>query len=198
MANRLPKANPLGLHIADRALNPILSSSQSPQGDDTTSQLRRQYQSLSTLTTTAINAYDTACRLGLGTPQRIMVETQSLGPVVLTSYLESPGRGRAIIEQSPESRRLLGENGDAGSASEPPVNGLNNVAHEPGDAGELESRNRSPLVIATVVASSAAEIGEARRSAVRLERTGRDFQREWARKQDDDPAALTATGGDDG
>ncbi|KAH6722089.1 hypothetical protein BKA61DRAFT_468953 [Leptodontidium sp. MPI-SDFR-AT-0119] len=190
-------ANPFGLHIADRALNPILSSSQSPSGHDTSSQLRRQFQTLSTLTTAAINAYDTASRLGLGAPQRIMMETQSSGPVVLTSYLQSPVRGRATVEQTQETRRLLGENVEERSAREAQANGVDDGAHESRD-GELESRNRPPLLIATVVASSATEVGEARRSAARLERIGRDFQREWPRKQADNSGAMTTMGGDDG
>ncbi|KAG4435791.1 hypothetical protein IFR05_008735 [Cadophora sp. M221] len=197
MANGPPIANPLGLHIADRSLNIILSSSQSPSGHDTSSQLRRQFQTLSSLTTAAINAYDTASWLGLGVPQRIMIETQSSGPIVLTSYLQSPSRGRTTIEPTQENRRLLGENVDERSVRGAQANGVENGTHESRD-GELETRNRPPLLIATVVASSAAEVGEARRSAARLEGTGRDFQREWPKKQAEDSGAVTTMGGDDG
>ncbi|PVH74131.1 hypothetical protein DL98DRAFT_34091 [Cadophora sp. DSE1049] len=200
MARVPPQTDPFGLHVADRALNPILSSSQSPSSRNTTSQSRRQFQSLSSLTTTAINAHDTASRLGLGTPQRIMVETQSSGPVVLTSYLHSPDRSRATIEQPQETPRLLGETSDDENAHEEPVNGLDESDHKPREVGvgEFEQRNRPPLLIATVVASSATEIGEARRSAARLEKTGRNFQREWSRKLAEDPGAVVTMSREDG
>ena len=201
MAKVPTSTEPFGLHLADRALNSILSSSsstQSPSSRHTTSQSQSQFQSLSSLTTTAISAHDTALRLGLGLPQRIMVETHSSGPLVLTSYLHSPDRSRATLEQPHGNQHSLGETSDDGCSPEDHANGLDEEAYIPRDVcvGEFERRNRPPLLIATVVAPSATEIGEARRSAAQLETTGRDFQREWSRKQVEDSGAVTMSGED--
>ncbi|KAH7407479.1 hypothetical protein BKA64DRAFT_418747 [Cadophora sp. MPI-SDFR-AT-0126] len=200
MARNPPQTDPFGLHVADRALNLILSSSQFSTTQNTTSQSGRQLQSLSSLTTTAINAHDAALRLGLGTPLRIMVETQSSGPVVLTSYLHSLDGSRAAIEQHQENLHLLDETSNDENTFEEPVNGLHESAHRSREvaAGGIEQRNRPPLLIATVVASSATEIGEARRSAARLEKTGGDFQREWSSKLAKDSSAAATMSGEDG
>jgi hypothetical protein len=50
---------------------------------------------------------------------------------------------------------------------------------------EENSTQQAPLLFVSVVAGSAAEAGEARRSAARLERTGREFQAEWVREQEE-------------
>ncbi|KAK0107387.1 hypothetical protein ONS95_004079 [Cadophora gregata] len=199
MAKVPPQVDSFGLHVADRGLNPVLSSSQFSSTCSTTSQPRRQFQSLSSLTTTAINVHDTALRLGLGSPLRIMVETQSSGPVVLTSYLYSPDRCKATIEQPHENSRLLREILDDSNTLEEPIHGLDESAHSHRElgVGEFERRNRPPLLIATVVASSASTIGEARRSAAQLEQTGRDFQSEWSKKLVEHSGAVAAMSGED-
>ena len=70
------------------------------------------------------------------------------------------------------------------------VNGLSvNGTDYPKDGAEEEgeedgnSRQIPPMLVATVVAASAAEVREAKRVAARLEGVGREFQREWVREQ---------------
>lgn len=76
----LPATHPsLSLYLTDSTLTPLLSSasatSVTPQSD-----------SLSALTAASLSTYNSAARLGLGLPQRIMLETRS-GPIVLHSFL---------------------------------------------------------------------------------------------------------------
>ncbi|KAI3326712.1 hypothetical protein HD806DRAFT_415252 [Xylariaceae sp. AK1471] len=76
MAN-LPSQYPsLALHLTDRALTPLITSARAQQ----------QLQSLTALSHTALNAHESALRLGLGIPQRIMVE-HGEGPVFLQTFL---------------------------------------------------------------------------------------------------------------
>ncbi|KAI1758945.1 hypothetical protein GGR53DRAFT_515400 [Hypoxylon sp. FL1150] len=79
MAN-LPSQYPhLSLHLADRSLTPLITSSRS----------RPQLDALTSLTHTTLSAHESATRLGLGSPQRIMVEHAGGGPVLLQSYLRA-------------------------------------------------------------------------------------------------------------
>lgn len=202
----------LALHLADRALTPIISSSRQPS--TSAAQSRNQAQGLSALTTTAITAYETALRLGLGVPERIMIETQSSGPIVLHSYLnpQSIQRPRLRRTQSREAEEGITEqtrselrpvsgtldNGEEhGRSYEVLVNGVLD-----GDDDEEEEGNNSihqpPMLIASVVTRSAADSGEARRAAARLERTGRTFQREWARESEESRQPHALPDEDDG
>ncbi|PBP20564.1 hypothetical protein BUE80_DR008688 [Diplocarpon rosae] len=179
-----PSNNSFGLHLCDRALTPVVSSSRRSSSTDSNSASRRQSQALAAFTAASITAYDTASRLGLGLPQRVMVETWASGPIALTSYLQSSGHGRAVAEHAPDSLQHI--NGTFDESRETGDLLANGTVHaEVSGAGESENKQQnSPLLIASVIASSSVEIGEARRAAAKLERTGRDFQREWALKQD--------------
>jgi hypothetical protein len=210
MATLPSPSSQLALHLADQALTPILSSSR-PTSSNHDSQSQTQAQALSSLTTAAIAAYDTAARLGLGLPQRIMIETQSSGPIILHSYLGPPSTQRpqtlyvqdhgdvqGIVEQAREHLRPLSGTTDTGSidehgeSSEALVNGVGGAE----DAEEGESTVQPPpLLIASVVAPSAADAVDARRAAVRLERMGREFQREWIREQE---SHVLVANGEDG
>ncbi len=67
------------------------------------------------------------------------------------------------------------------------VNGLElrrEGAGEEREDDEASARFVPPMLVATVVAASAAEAGEARRVAAWLERIGREFQKEWVRQQE--------------
>jgi hypothetical protein len=80
------------------------------------------------------------------------------------------------------------------------VNGVINGDEVPSHDND-ESRGENavqppPLLIATVLAPNAADAGEARRAAASLERTGREFQREWAREQEAAQQPITAMGSD--
>lgn len=79
MAN-LPSQHPhLSLHLTDRALTPLITSSRT----------RPQLDALTSLSHGALSAHESALRLGLGSPQRIMVEHPDGGPVVLQSFLRA-------------------------------------------------------------------------------------------------------------
>lgn len=137
-------------------------------------------------------------------PQRILIETSSPGPVILHSYLNphlshhaqtrAPTNGRGIVEQAREDLRPLSGTTESSSAAgessnEPLVNGVDysKAISETSGEGEEEDGNARqipPMLVATVVAATAAEAGEARRTAARLERMGREFQREWVREPD--------------
>jgi Family of unknown function (DUF5308) len=198
-------------HLADRALTPIVSSSRPSSANNHNLQSQTQAQALASLTTTAITTYDTASRLGLGLPQRIMIETQSSGPIIFHSYLNPPsvqraptvyGEGhedvRGIVEQAREDLRPLSgttdteSKGEHGDSSGELVNGI------PGGVEDAEesSVQQLPMLIASVVAPTAADAVDARRAAARLEQTGRIVQREWIRELEESHA--TVADGDDG
>lgn len=99
-------------HLSDRALTPILSTAKIASPTKPQSSTRDQdahLQSFNALTTTAIAAYDAASRLGLGIPQRIIVETSS-GPVILHSYINppSPPKPQPTSEHEHEETNLDG------------------------------------------------------------------------------------------
>ncbi|KAH8811709.1 hypothetical protein F5884DRAFT_783104 [Xylogone sp. PMI_703] len=212
----LQSSNPhLAIHLSDRSLTPLVSSSS--RSTATASGNNTQAQALSSLTTAAISAYDSASRLSLGLPQRVMIETSDAGPVILHSFLNpqtaqrqqqhvarrsnSHTYGRRIVEEVRENMRPLSSTTDGSSVAvdgfDSMVNGMTGatggslgkhaVEGEDDDAEGLQSENemqQPPLLIATVVASGTDEVREARQAAARLERMGREFQREWAREQE--------------
>lgn len=74
----LPSQHPdLALHLTDRALTPLITSSRA----------QKQLGALTALSHTALSAHESALRLGLGAPQRIMVEHDEGGPVFLQTFL---------------------------------------------------------------------------------------------------------------
>lgn len=209
MAN--PVSGQLAIHLADRTLTPIISSSRDPSSSRYNSQT--QAQALSSVTSTAIAAYDTSSRLGLGLPQRIMIETQSSGPIILhsylnlapaqrgpTSYLGNHEAVRNIVEQAREDLRPLSGTTDAqsigedGGNREALVNGVSEAERTEDD--EESTVPPPPILIASVVAPTAADAVGARRVAARLEQTGRAFQRAWVREQEESHAVVTD--GEDG
>lgn len=84
------------------------------------------------------------------------------------------------------------------------VNGVINGDEVHGNENEGEEGENGiqppPLLIATVVAPSAADARGARRAAAALERQGREFQRQWVREQEEahQPAITGDADGDDG
>jgi hypothetical protein len=108
-----------------------------------------------------------------------MVEYPDRGPVVLQSYLDSPGTGAsssaaAISSSANPSTTTAGEADEDSTAAA--------KAEEP-----------APMLVGVVVAGSADEAREARRAAGRLERVGREFQKEWAGEPIDRDASQTIT-----
>lgn len=172
MAN-LPAQHPsLALHLVDRSLTPLITSAQSQQ----------QAQALVGLSQTALGAHETAQRLGLGIPQRIMVEHASNGPVLLQSFL-NPGSAQSPqgAQSSINGQRPRGTSAQGSS-------GHDHISTLLGDseATEAEDVNAPPLLIGTVIAPTSDAVLESRRAAARLERVGREVQAKWAELQNPD------------
>ena len=144
-----------------------------------------------------------------------MIEMQSSGPVILHSYLtpqatqKPPSRRlrgheteREIVEQAREDLRPLSETTDPGIDNVVLVNGVTNDGQDSPEGTEDEETEtrvqQPPLLISSVVAPSAADTSEARRAAARLERTGRDFQREWIREQEEAHGEVALALNEDG
>jgi len=181
---------PLSFQLSDRALTPIISSSKSALEHH--------------LTTTAVTSYDYASRLGLGIPQRIMIESNS-GSIILHSYLTPPSTPSPtqhvhnIVEQTNEERRPLEEIGTEQShmqSAEADNKALLDGAAEPHleDGDDLPSDNTKQLIV-SVIAPSAAFSGDARRMARRLERAGLKIQR-LALKQEEQKENVPSEDGD--
>jgi hypothetical protein len=67
------------------------------------------------------------------------------------------------------------------------------------DGAEVEAEStmqQPPMLIASVIAPRAADVGDARRAAARLERTGREIQREWTREHEGSQEVVS--NGEDG
>lgn len=193
----------IAFSISDRNLTPLLSSSQDNQhvpGSDNT-----QAQALHALTTTSITAYETARRLGYGTLQRLMIETGNDGPVLLQSYLDpSSVVPRSLINHISNTdgdttdlldvgrpstgiseQTTINELAHAEGSPLPLMNGFdNNGPHAEEDSiDDSAAIQPPPTLFATIVVSRRADLGEGRSVAMRMERLGRQFQREWVREQ---------------
>jgi len=99
------------------------------------------------------------------------------------------------VEQVREQMRPLSGTTDGGSFrenfggenenhEEVVVNGIQDELEEEGVEGEgANAVQLPPLLIGTVIAARTEDAGEARRAAGRLERLGKEFQREWVHEQ---------------
>jgi hypothetical protein len=106
------------------------------------------------------------------------------------------------VEQAREDLRPLSgseagdseEVGDGGALVNGVECGKDMPVEEDGAAENVVQQ--PPLLIASVVTPSAGEAGEARRAAARLERIGKEFQREWVREQEEglEPATVEEDG----
>ncbi|KAI1389742.1 uncharacterized protein F4822DRAFT_428083 [Hypoxylon trugodes] len=202
MAN-LPSQHPtLSLHLSDRALTPLITSART----------RPHLESLTSLSHGALSAHESALRLGLGAPQRVMVEHSGSGPVLLQSFMRagpsSTTTNTATATANPSSSSStaaavapngqptnLEDNDDDEPISPLEVSaverrlqqlqlqGSSSIIDEPTIAEEEEDVNAPPMLIGIVVAPNADEARDARRAAARLERVGREIQTRWAEAQ---------------
>ncbi|OHE97189.1 hypothetical protein CORC01_07443 [Colletotrichum orchidophilum] len=197
----LPSQHPsLALHLTDRALNPILTSAHS----------QSQLEALTSLTTTSLTAHAAANRFSLGPAQRIIVEHGPGSPVVLASFLNgadalpnsSDGEGSVTLAPAAANNKSSlsrpvpsGVPGAApiaeSSSSLSAAAGLGVPSRAISDTGKLgeDAENAAPMLVGMVVAATGEEAMEARRAAGRLERVGREFQREWAAEEGTGDAA---------
>ncbi|KAF6819853.1 hypothetical protein CMUS01_11663 [Colletotrichum musicola] len=197
----LPSQHPtLSLHLTDRALNPILTSARS----------QPQLEALTSLTTTSLTAHAAATRFSLGPAQRIIVEHEASsgsgaagGPVVIASFMSGadalPNGGETSSASAAAAAASSSLNTPA--ASRPVSSGANattptaesSAAAARTDAGKAggddAGESVAPMLVGVVVAATGEEAMEARRAAGRLERVGREFQREWAAEEGIDGAA---------
>ncbi|RSL56518.1 hypothetical protein CEP53_006761 [Fusarium sp. AF-6] len=170
----LPSQHPtLSLHLSDVTLTPLITSASS----------QSHLESLTALTSSALSSQTAAQRLGLGRPQRLMVEYPERGPVVLHSYLDprdtteasaAGNNNAAAVAASSRPGSAPGSSHGPDSRSEPPP-----AKDDP------RSEDAAPLLVGVVVAGSADEAREARRASARLERVGREFQKEWVAESQD-------------
>ncbi|KAI1194726.1 hypothetical protein F5X97DRAFT_267038 [Nemania serpens] len=111
MAN-LPSQHPhLAIHLTDRALTPLISSARAKQ----------HFDALTTLSHTALSAHESAHRLGLGPPQRIVVE-HGEGPVLLQAFL-SPHAPTPTPTLTTVTTPLLTQDDQPASSSAAAANG---------------------------------------------------------------------------
>ncbi|KAL0942771.1 uncharacterized protein CTRU02_200658 [Colletotrichum truncatum] len=188
----LPSQHPsLALHLTDRALNPILTSAHS----------QTQLEALTSLTTASLTAHSAANRFSLGPAQRIIVEHGPGSPVVLASFLNGadalPNGGETSASAAAAA---AAKKNNTPSASRPVSSGAAtatiptaesavaanaaraDATSHTGKQGE-DAENAAPMLVGVVVAATGEEAMEARRAAGRLERVGREFQREWAAEE---------------
>ncbi|KAI1149384.1 hypothetical protein F4825DRAFT_52947 [Nemania diffusa] len=175
MAN-LPFQHPdLAIHLTDSALTPLITSART----------QAHLDALTTLSHTALSAHESAARLGLGAPQRIMVERGDDGPVLLQTFLSPPRAAPPAAaaaaaaatrtpsrHDSPHAGTLGDENGDgvasvattAATAAPPPdprsTNGAQQQQQYPRQHHEgalaLAAKNRDGSSAAAAAAAAAA------------------------------------------
>ncbi|KAL3422493.1 hypothetical protein PVAG01_06649 [Phlyctema vagabunda] len=218
----LPSSNAnLAIHLCDRALTPLISSSSQSEGPSPSSKQSQhsssspsQAEALATLSSTAIAAYDTASRLQLGLPQRIMISTgppSSSGPVILHSYLnpavtprQRAAAARGIVQSARDELRPLTATTVDSDPDEPEEEGtlVNGVGGREDDAKDIddddgeEDPSVAPLLIASVVAPKTEDTTDARRAAAKLEKMGKEFQRVWTMEQEEGRKIGGAAGDD--
>ncbi|CAI4215384.1 unnamed protein product [Parascedosporium putredinis] len=176
-SNPAQSTTSISTHLADPSLTPLL----------TTARSQPQLEALTSLTSTALTAHSTALRLGLGTPERLMVEYPGGGPsssIPSSNPLpakphRAPGQRDRCPRKPRHRRRLPGCRGKGGPAAAAPL-ALGEASDDDDDVGEAED---PPMLIAVVVGSGPDEGREAQRAAARLERLGRSLQREWAAEE---------------
>ena len=155
----------ISYHLTDREKTPVTTSAAS----------QPQFDSLTSLAATALTTLSAASRLGLGTPERVVVEHAG-GRVVLCSFLDPAATaadeddGRAQGQLPSVARHRDGMR----AAEQQQRQQAREARGDEEDVPELP-----PMLISVVVGAGEEDMAEARRTAGMLERMGRGVQREW-------------------
>ncbi|CEI66896.1 hypothetical protein FVEN_g8544 [Fusarium venenatum] len=173
----LPSQHPtLSLHLSDSTLTPLITSASS----------QSHLESLTALTSSALSSQTAAQRLGLGRPQRLMVEYPDRGPVVLYSYLDP--RDTVDTTTNNPAAATSSRPGSAPGSSHGVDQRAPRSEPAPASYSDPRSEDAAPPLVGVVVAGSADEAREARRASARMERVGREIQKEWAAESSQDRA----------
>ncbi|KAF7922565.1 uncharacterized protein EAE98_008091 [Botrytis deweyae] len=206
-----PNHNPnLSLHLTDLSLTPLISTSSSSRPSNSNSNSNShakppQFQSLTTLTSTALSAYNASLHLNLGSPQRIIVESASSGPILLHSFISPTSstphstsstrhRSRSTHTNALDTRTNGSENLNgvsnirsleilsAAREEMRPLSGTTEGSHSEQERHDVRDEGaQAPLLVGTIVARTAEHVGEARKAAHRIEIIAHGFQRELMR-----------------
>ncbi|EJT76315.1 hypothetical protein GGTG_06235 [Gaeumannomyces tritici R3-111a-1] len=182
----------LSLHLADRSLTPLVTSS-SPSSSSPSSSSR--HDALARLASSALGVHDAASRLGLGAPQRVLVEYGPRGPLLIQTFLD-PATAGAIAPRRP-GRQWPAPAGSSNSGGRRAVNGdydrrddgdqraayetphTDDQAHDNETEPDALPPDVPPMLLGVIIAPSPDEYSSARRATVRLERIGRQIQESW-------------------
>ncbi|KAG6281385.1 hypothetical protein E4U48_007027 [Claviceps purpurea] len=150
---QLPSEFPtLAIHLADKNRDPIITSSSSPS----------QLASLTSIAAGALVSHSAIQRIGLGRPERIMVEYPDAGAVIIETFLDTPESVAPAVA--------------AGSA----------IQQAPPPLKEAHS-DAPPLMAGFVIAASPRDLSRASEALVRVEMLGRRLQEEWVEEVKRDP-----------
>ncbi len=153
----------LALHVADPNGIPILSSAPLSSTSHSPSQLK----ALTDLTTTCLNAQEVAARFGLGSLQRMSVET-TRGAHVMQRRLEP----QAVDEEDVrDGEQDIAERTEGGAKLNESGNATGNV--------KKHAEQGPPVLIAAVVVPSDAHLAEGRQASEELNVVASSFQQAW-------------------
>ncbi|KAG5921793.1 hypothetical protein E4U61_006221 [Claviceps capensis] len=104
---QLPSEFPtLAIHLADKNRDPIITSSSSPS----------QLASLTSIAAGALVSHSAIQRIGLGRPERIMVEYPDAGAVIIETFLDTPESVAPVVAAG---SAILPGKGSGASSSQP-------------------------------------------------------------------------------
>lgn len=115
----IPQLHPqLSLHLADRSLTPLISTSRTlaAGGGSSPEEQQKKQDALASLASTALTIHDAALHFGLGRPQRVLADYG--GPVMIQTFLDP-----AALRDEHHSTLPLAATPNAAAAAETPVGG---------------------------------------------------------------------------